>query len=134
MRTHEAGALHAEAGHRGPSWLLRPSDPNDLVQQLWPRNVGKDERGLLTVAGVDVAALRQEFGTPLYVVDEDDFRSRCRDFRDGFTGWDVYYAGKAFLCAELLRWVHDEGLGLDVCSGGELAVANRVDFPPERIT
>lgn len=133
MHTHEAGALHAGAGHRGPSWLAPPRDVNALLPGLWPRNVTKSDTGMLTVAGVPVDQLAQEFGTPTYVVDEADFRSRCADYRQAFAGWDVYYAGKAFLCGEVARWVSDSGLGLDVCTGGELAVALRAGFPPARI-
>ena len=85
--------------------------------------------------------LAREYGTAAYVVDEDDFRARARAFRDEFAapfgrlcgGVDVYYAGKAFLCTAVARWVAEEGLRLDVCSGGELAVARRAGFPAERI-
>jgi diaminopimelate decarboxylase len=132
-RAHEAGALHAGVGHRGPAWLRPPEDPAALVAALWPRNVRKSAGGVLEVAGVEVTELAREFGTPAYVVDEDDFRQRCRDFRDGFAGWDVYYAAKAFLCAAVVGWVREEGLRLDVCTGGELAVALRAGFPAEQI-
>ena len=74
-----------------------------------------------------------EHGSPAYVLDEVDFRSRARAFRDGFAGCDVYYAGKAFLCTTVARWIAEEGLNLDVCSGGELAVAERAGFPMERV-
>jgi diaminopimelate decarboxylase len=133
MRSHEAGALHAEAGSRGPTWLEAPDDPNALVPHLWPANVTKDESGVLTVAGVHVDELAAEFGTPTYVVDEDDFRARAAAFRDAFTGADVYYAGKAFLSVATARWVAEAGLGLDVCTGGELAMALAADFDPARI-
>jgi diaminopimelate decarboxylase len=83
---------------------------------------------------VPVTALAQEYGTPLFVIDEDDFRSRCRDMAEAFGGGEhVRYAAKAFLCTEVARWVDEEGLSLDVASGGELAVALNADFPPERI-
>jgi diaminopimelate decarboxylase len=86
---------------------------------------------------VDVRTLAAQFGTPLYVVDESDFRSRARAYRDAFggilCGTDVYYAGKAFLCVAVARWVADEGLGLDVCTSGELAVALRAGFSTQRI-
>jgi diaminopimelate decarboxylase len=140
VRAHEAGALHAE-GARRPSWLRPPSDVNDLVTPLWARSVGRGREGALTVGGVDVRELARDFGTPAYIVDEDDFRSRARDFKEAFSeafgglcdGADVYYAGKAFLCTAVARWVHEEGLHLDVCSGGELAVAIRAGLPGERI-
>lgn len=141
MRAHEAGALHAEAGHRGPSWLREPADVNALVPALWARNVERRADGAVAVAGVPVDQIAREFGTPAYVMDEDDFRARARVFRDAFRtafeplsgGADVYYAGKAFLSIASARWVAEEGLNLDVCSGGELAVALRAGFPPERM-
>ncbi len=141
MPAHEAGALHAEGGHRGPSWLQPPEDGNALVTALWARSVRRGDEGELTVGGLDVREVAREFGTPAYVIDEDDFRSRAREFKEAFDevfqdlcgGADVYYAGKAFLCTAVARWIHEEGLGLDVCSGGELAVAIRAGFPGERI-
>ena len=61
---------------------------------------------------------------PVFVIDEDDFRTRCREIAAAFGGGEhVHYAGKAFLCAEIARWVAQEGLCLDVATGGELAVA-----------
>ncbi len=141
MRAHEAGALHAEGGHSGPSWLSPPQDVNALVRQLWAGSVSRSEAGALTIAGLDVRAIANEFGTPAYVIDEADFRGRAQEFRRVFDevfrdlcgGADVYYAGKAFLCTAVARWVDEEGLGLDVCSGGELAVAVRAGFPGSRI-
>ena len=132
MRSHEAGAIHGRAGERGPAWLSTPEDPNRLVEHLWSQNVSKVD-GVLTVAGESATDLAAEFGTPTYVVDEDDFRARARAFREAFDGADVYYAGKAFLCVATARWVQEEGLRLDVCTGGELAVALRAQFPPERV-
>jgi diaminopimelate decarboxylase len=140
MRSHEAGVLHAEGYGGPPLYLPYPSDVMELLPQLWPRSVGRDEQGRLTVGGVDVLTLARDHGTAAYVLDEDDFRSRAAEFRDGFAsafeplaGADVYYAGKAFLCTAVARWVADEGLHLDVCTGGELAVARRAQFPAERI-
>jgi len=132
MHAHEAGALHGQAGDRGPAWLRTPGDPNELVPQLWASSVSKID-GVLTVAGESVLDLAERFGTPTYVVDEDDFRARARAFRDAFPDADVYYAAKAFLCTAAARWIDDEGLNIDVCSGGELAVALRAGFPAERI-
>ncbi len=140
MRAHEAGALHAEGYGGPPHWLPTPGDVNELMPQLWPQTVTRDADGRLTVGGLDVVSIAREFGTAAYVVDEEDFRARARAFRDEFAepfaelgGVDVYYAGKAFLCTEVARWVADEGLCLDVCSGGELAVAQRAGFPAKRI-
>ncbi len=134
MRAHEAGALHADVGGgRGPVWLVARADLNDLVPSLWSRNVAKSSAGMLSAAGVGADELAHRFGTPLYVVDEDDFRSRAREFRSAFAGGDVFYAGKAFLSIASVRWVAEEGLNLDVCSSGELEVALRAGFDPARI-
>ncbi len=140
MRAHVAGALHAD-GYRGPTWLQPPADVNALFPTLWAASVRRGTDGVLTVAGVPVTDLAGRFGTPAYVVDEADFRARAREFlrtyhetfADLCGGADVYYAGKAFLCTEIARWVHDDGLNLDVCSGGELAVAVAAGMPGERI-
>ncbi|WP_235733424.1 diaminopimelate decarboxylase [Mycolicibacterium neoaurum] len=106
-----------------------------LAPNVWPKNLIRDDHGVVSVAGVSVAELAAEFGTPLFVIDEDDFRSRCREIASAFGGGEhVHYASKAFLCAEIARWVHQEGLSLDVATGGELAVALHADFPAERIT
>ena len=143
MGAHEAGALHAP-GYGGvatvPAWLRPPSDVNELLPQLWATSVRRGGDGVLQVGGVDVTDLAQRFGTPAYVLDEADFRARAVAFRDAFThsfadlgGADVYYAGKAFLCTAVARWVAEDGLHLDVCSGGELAVALRSGIDPARI-
>ncbi|MBX6357467.1 MAG: diaminopimelate decarboxylase [Micromonosporaceae bacterium] len=133
MRAHEAGALHADLGHGGPSWLRTPDDVNALVPHLWPRTVVRGRDGVLTVGGVSVRELAERFGTPAYILDEADFRARCREFRDAFKGADVFYAGKAFLCKAVARMVAEEGLSLDVCTGGELSVALAAGFPADRI-
>ncbi len=98
---------------------------------LLPRTARADG-GRLVVGGCDVAALADAYGTPLYVYDEADLRERCREYRDAF-GDGVAYAGKAFLCMAMARLVAEEGLALDVATGGELHVALAAGFPPERI-
>src|SRR4051794_9177885 len=136
MRAHEAGALHADINGPGfgrvPAWLRPPADVDALTPRLWSRTAAKVD-GVLSVAGGDLRQLAAEHGTPAYVLDEADFRARARAFRDAFTGFGVFYAGKAFLCTTVARWVAEEGLNLDVCSGGELAVALRAGFDPARI-
>ncbi|MEB4210663.1 diaminopimelate decarboxylase [Mycobacterium sp. 94-17] len=117
---------------------MRPQSPEELLllaPNVWPRNTARDDAGVASVAGVTVTDLAQEYGTPLFIIDEDDFRSRCREIASAFGGGKyVHYAAKAFLCSEIARWIDEEGLSLDVCTGGELAVALHADFPPERIT
>jgi len=132
VRAHEAGWAHAVESVRGPTWLREPDDPNALVPQLWSSTARKVD-GVLQVGGVPVTDLVAQHGSPAYVLDEADFRSRARAFRDAFPDFDVYYAGKAFLCTTVARWVVEEGLLLDVCTGGELTVAERAGIPPERI-
>ncbi|GAC1385321.1 MAG: diaminopimelate decarboxylase [Marmoricola sp.] len=115
-----------------PEWLREPEDANTLVAHLWSTTAHKVD-GVLEVGGVAVTELVASHGSPIYVLDEADFRQRARAFRDAFAGADVYYAGKAFLCTTVVRWIQEEGLCLDVCTGGELAVAERAGFPMERI-
>jgi diaminopimelate decarboxylase len=104
-----------------------------LEDGVWPASAVVGDDGVLTVGGVRVDELAAEFGTPAFILDEADFRARCADWRRAFGDGDVYYAGKAFLCRAVARWVVEEGLSLDVCTGGELAVAESVDFPPARL-
>ncbi|MGK3957192.1 diaminopimelate decarboxylase [Arthrobacter sp. R4] len=124
-----------------PDWLSVPADLNALHEPMWAGSVQRNNDGVLTVAGIDVAALKEQFGTPLFVMDESDFRARARAFKDSFDaafqdicgGVDVYYAGKSFLCTSVVKWVEEEGLRLDTASGGELAVAARAGIPGERV-
>lgn len=137
MSAHPAGPKHAEFAH-APGITERPENPAELSELpaiVWPRNAKRDDTGVVAIAGIPVTELAREYGTPLYVLDEDDFRSRCREIAAAFGAPDrVHYASKAFLSSHVARWVAEEGLSLDVCSGGELAVALHGGFPPERIT
>jgi diaminopimelate decarboxylase len=81
----------------------------------------------------DLDALAAEFGTPLFVYDEDHLRARCREYVTAFGADNVAYAGKAFLCIAMVRLVAEEGLHLDVATGGELHVALHAGFPPARL-
>ncbi|MDV6309705.1 diaminopimelate decarboxylase [Gordonia amicalis] len=136
MSAHPAGPRHAEL-LAAPHLAQRPNDPADLAvipPQVWPRNAARDDSGELRIAGVPVSELAAEFGTPAFILDEADFRSRCRDYLTAFGPHGiVHYASKAFLCTEVVRWVAEEGLSLDVSSGGELAVALRAGFPAKKI-
>ncbi|WP_327068946.1 diaminopimelate decarboxylase [Kitasatospora sp. NBC_01250] len=130
---HPAGPRHGdvlpEGHHPAP-----PSDLNALDPKVWSRTVARGADGVVTVGGVAVTELAAEFGTPAYVLDEADFRARARAWREAFgAGADVYYAGKAFLSKAVVRWLHEEGLSLDVCSPGELAVALAAGMPAARI-
>ena len=130
---HPAGPRHADLlpAEHPPS---PPRDLNALDPAIWPRTAQR-AGGVLTVGGLDVRDLAAEFGTPLFITDEDDFRLRCRGYREAFgPAAGVFYAAKAFCCRGVLRWVADEGLGVDVCTGGELEVALQAQVPPENIT
>ncbi len=124
-----------------PDWLLPPDDGNALSAGVWPASAHRDGDGVLRLAGVTATDLVERFGTPLYVVDEEEVRAHARRTVEAFrtavqphrVQARVYYAGKAFLCAEVVRWVIDEGLAVDVCSGGELAVALAAGADPARL-
>jgi diaminopimelate decarboxylase len=133
MRTHEAGALHADVSEPQAGLLAPPADPAALAPAIWPLTAARGADGALAVGGVDVRDLAADHGTPAYVLDEHDLRTRCRDFVAAFADADVHYAAKAFCCLAVLRWVVEEGLGLDVCTGGELAAALRAGVPADRI-
>jgi diaminopimelate decarboxylase len=133
VRAHEAGALHGDLGYREPPWLERPTDINEMVEGLWSTTSKIASDGVLVCGGVRATDVAREFGTPTYVVDETDFRARASAFRDAFADYDVFYAGKAFLCTAVARWIAEEDLWLDVCTDGELEVAVRAGLPPSRI-
>jgi diaminopimelate decarboxylase len=136
VNAHPAGPRHAEEIHHAGA-PQRPQTPGEVLRlapNVWPRNAVRTDSGEVSIAGIRVSDLAAEYGTPLFVIDEDDFRYRCRNIAAAFGGGEyVRYAAKAFLCTEIARWVDEEGLALDVCSGGELAVALHANFPPERI-
>ena len=121
-----------------PAWLVHPDDANALAPGVWPVSAARRPDGVVEVAGAALPELAREFGTPLYVVDETEVRDRARGIRDAFerafasvgSSAAVYYAGKAFLSTAVARWVVEEGLRIDVASGGELAVALAAGVDP----
>ncbi|AKE41654.1 diaminopimelate decarboxylase [Corynebacterium kutscheri] len=106
---------------------------NSLPEQVWPRTTERID-GEIYVGGVCVPTLVQRYGSPLFIVDEQDFRSRCRDMADAFGAHNVHYASKAFLTPAIVQWVHEEGLHMDVASEGEFRVARHGGFPASDIT
>ena len=104
-----------------------------LDRAIWPLSAYVDELGRLCVGGVDATAIAAEFGTPSYVVDEEDFRARIRCYRATLPDVELVYAGKALLSVAVARWAAAEGAGLEVCSGGELATALAGGVPSSRI-
>ena len=103
-----------------------------LEWHLLPRSASVDEKGTLHVGGIELLELAEQFGTPLFVYDEDHLRQACREAVAAW-GDGVAYAAKAFLCRAMARLVHEEGMHLDVASGGELHVALSAGVPPERL-
>jgi diaminopimelate decarboxylase len=103
-----------------------------LEPHLLPRSAVVDEKGHLRVGGIDLLELAQEFGTPLFVYDEDHLRHACREAVAAW-GEGVAYATKAFLCRAMARLAHEEGMHLDVASGGELHVARSAGVPADRL-
>lgn len=100
---------------------------------VWPASTTRLPHGQLAVGGVRLTDIADRFDTPAYVLDEDEVRTRCRTYRAAFPHTDVLYAAKAFLSRAMVRWIEEEGLGLDVCSAGELELAHAAGFPPERM-
>jgi len=105
-----------------------------IPRHLLPDNATVDPTGALAVGGCDVAALAAEYGTPLFVYDEAHLRARCREAVAAFGYERVIYATKAFLCRAMARLAFEEGLLLDVASGGELHVALAAGVPPAACT
>jgi diaminopimelate decarboxylase len=110
-------------------------DPS--LRAVLPDTATVNELGHLVLGGCDVADLAEEYGTPLYIFDEDTLRERCRtflrEFRDRYPATRVVYASKAFINTAMAHLFQSEGIGLDVVSGGELAIAQRAEFPAEDI-
>ncbi|WP_144749529.1 diaminopimelate decarboxylase [Curtobacterium pusillum] len=114
-----------------PQRLRFPTDPSALEARIWPASATRTDDGDLVVGGVTASDLVAQYGTPLYVVDERDVQSRAVRVRNAFTEAferigtraHVYYAGKAFLTTQVVAWMAEADLRVDVCTGGELAVA-----------
>lgn len=115
-----------------PEWLTVPENTAALDAKIFSAGVARDDQHV-TVQGVPVTELVEQFGSPLWVLDENDFRARARAYADEFHaafaplcgGVDVYYASKALLTVQVATWVRDEGLRIDTASGGEMAIAMR---------
>ncbi len=114
-----------------PAWLAVPSDANELSATVWPEGTVRDATGVAQLGGIAAPELVAQFGTPLYLIDEDVVRARATAVREAFDNAasrvgataKVYYAGKALLTTEVARWVFECGLNVDVASRGELETA-----------
>ena len=138
MRAHPAGPLHADglALHDSAARPSSAQEMNRLSPAVWPSSCRRNADGAMEIAGVDVRDAVGEHGSPLFLFDEADLRDRARRYRASYVDAGarlVYYAAKAFLTTTIARWVTEEGLGIDVASGGELAVALRAGVPGERL-
>ncbi len=134
MRAHPAGPRHGDEHDHVTHRPVSVAESLRTDNGVWSANVTRDEvSGALTIADHDVRELTEQFGTPLLVMDLDDLRERVQDYQAAFDDpelpTDIYYAGKAFLSVQFARWLADEGLRIDVCTGGELACALRADVP-----
>ena len=132
---HPAGPRHAEVL---PAFApaAAPGDLGALPARIWPMTTSRGADGSITIGGVDVRDIAREFGTPVLVLDETDLRTRARSYREAYAAAGariVYYAAKAFLATAVARWVHEEGLGIDVATGGELTIALRAGIPGDRL-
>ena len=124
-----------------PDWLKVPADLNALSPKVWPATAMRNSDGEITIGGVTVDELVNQFGTPLYVLDEHDFRTRATSVKKALTEAaerigttaKVYYASKAFLCTQVVQWVDELGLSIDVSTAGELAAALAGGIPADRI-
>ena len=114
-----------------PEWLTRPGDANALHAGVWPASMHRGDSGVLEIGGVAVSELVKTYGTPLYVFDTEDLRARAKALHDvvhnacsrhGTTG-TVYYASKSFISGHMVSWMEEAGLGFDVATAGEMAIA-----------
>ena len=137
-RAHPAGPKHGDLIGNAPL-PSPPAEAGELAAGVWPAGADRDSSGALCLSGVPVTEVVRRYGTPVLVLDADDLRSRARDYVRAFTDptgrteVTIYYAGKAFLAAAVVAWLRDEGLGMDVCSGGELACVLAAGMPAERV-
>lgn len=124
-----------------PQWLNAQEDLNQLDRRIWPKTAQRNAKGEMQIGGVDVSALVRQYGTPLYVVDQEDFELRLQSVtralsdaaRSIGTSAKVYYATKSLLTIEVAKWVANSGASMDVSTGGELAVALAAGVPGSQI-
>lgn len=143
MQAHPAGPRHAliasETRIGSPTSISDPLQQGESGTVVWPSTLRRNNEGAIEVGGIDVRDLVSEYGSPLFVLDETDIRERARRFAQAFGYPDsprpgiVFYAAKAFLSIAVAQWVTQEGLGIDVASGGELAIAMAAGIPGDRI-
>ena len=124
-----------------PEWLEEPQDQNLIDGAIWPSSMARSAAGDVTIAGVSVGQLATQFGTPLMVIDQNDFFARGAKVKAAFddaalrigTSSKTYYASKSLSTTEIVKWIDKLGLNLDVSTGGELAIALAGGISPDRI-
>jgi len=109
-----------------------------MSTHMWSSNASL-VGGTLSLSGISAAQLAKEFGTPTFFLDEAAYRSRARAWHDGLqsefgpNAGSIYYAAKSFICTAVAQWINEIGIGIDVCTGGELAVALAGGINPAKI-
>jgi diaminopimelate decarboxylase len=124
-----------------PEWLVEPKDANHIDGKIWPAGLTRSAAGDVLLAGIPVGQLVAQYGTPLMLIDQDDFFARGSKVKSAFekaaasigSSAKIYYAGKSLLTTEVVKWIDRLGLNLDVSSGGELALAISGGISPDRI-
>ncbi|UKO98006.1 diaminopimelate decarboxylase [Nostoc sp. UHCC 0870] len=136
VSTHPAGVQYAGTQYLPQSQSINTNtSPN---QELLPLTATVNSDGCLEIGGCDVTTLVQQFGSPLYILDEETLRTACQQYRDSFQKYyqgesQVLYASKAWNCLAVDAIIASEGLGIDVVSGGELYTALTAGISPEKI-
>jgi diaminopimelate decarboxylase len=133
--------MEKTASELAPSWLSIPKDVNVISKNIWPASFVREASGDIQVGGVSVGQLIAKYGSPLMVIDQADFISRAQVVKKAFdseaskirTSAKVYYASKSLSTTEVVKWVAANGLNMDVCSAGELALALAGGIEPGRI-
>lgn len=133
--------MSANQAKFAPAWLVEPHDVNHLDSNIWPAGLTRSAAGDISLAGVPIGQLAAQYGTPLMLIDQDDFFARGKKAKSAFekaatgigSSAKIYYAGKSLLTTEIVKWIDQLGLNLDVSSGGELALALSGGISPDRI-
>ena len=133
--------MSANQSKFAPEWLVEPKDTNHIDGNIWPAGLTRSDSGDVSLAGIPIGQLAAQYGTPLMLIDQDDFFSRGKRVKSAFenaaagigSSAKIYYAGKSLLTTEIVKWIDQLGLNLDVSTGGELALALSGGISPDRI-
>ncbi|MEZ5186390.1 MAG: diaminopimelate decarboxylase [Candidatus Nanopelagicales bacterium] len=131
MPAHPAGPRHEDILH-GANVGEPPADVNALDEAVWPMGARRRD-GVLEIAGVPVGRAVLDYGSPVFILDEQHFRTSARNYISAYTHAEVYYAAKAFFSGRVARWADEEGLRIDVCTLGEMEIALRAGVAGDRL-